>query len=466
MQTLKQIFMCSGVWILAGASWCGIRVNFEIDPSSQTTAPVVSRMLYGMNVARWDHQLFPSTSTQSMLPRDEDAIAKLRALRPAFLKYPGGNDADNYVWSSPENPGTDMDSEEFLQLAKAGDAPGFITVNFRAGPRLAADWVQFFKKRGKKLGVSVPFWEVGDEVWGPWAKSHTTGANYAKKFREFSVAMRAVDPKLKLAANLALSDPDSSWTQQAIANLGDSFDIVTMTYFPQSPPHESDEKLFASPERYRTLFRKLESAVARAYPNRPRPKYCLVGFNSTSFGPGPQTVEMANGVFMAQMFGALAETGTDMACWWAFHNAYPKRGGDFGVLTSDAKNDPHYTFGVFEMLSRFFHGKLISVKRAQGVECYAVYNDKQLEIMLINTHLGPVEVALSVPRNSAGKLAHKALEIEDSDQVTSGATRMIHVSQERFASITTTKRSAASEPAVNLPPYSVTVVHCVHATLR
>jgi hypothetical protein len=369
--------------VLATASQSNL-VQFSFD-AAVSTGSLVTRELYGMNVARWDHGLFPSTTSQMLLTCDRDAILLLKQLNPGLLKYPGGNDADSYIWNASENPALDMDSEEFLSLARTCNAPGFFTVNFTAGPELAAQWVQHMNDLAGHSG-SIPYWEVGDEVWGPWAKSHVPGDEYARRFRQFSKAMKSVDPSIKLAANLSLSNAGSSWTREAIGSLGNSFDVITMTYFAQDPPNENDAKLLSSAERYRSLFRNLEKAVSSAYPERKRPEYCLVGFNSTSSRPGPQTLEMVNGVFMAQMYGSMAETGTDMSCWWAFHNAYPPRAGDYGVLSSDGRNTPHYPYWVMKLLSNSFTGRFLCAQRQNGLEFYALKRqDNSVACLLINT---------------------------------------------------------------------------------
>ncbi|MBX7246363.1 MAG: hypothetical protein K1X53_12775 [Candidatus Sumerlaeaceae bacterium] len=384
--------LCSLTAVLVFVATLAARAEtvFRFDASS-TSGPMVSRMLYGMNVARWDHDFFSSSTAEMLLSADRDAIAKLKALNPGFLKYPGGNDADSYVWNDAANPTADMDTEEFLGLARACNAPGFFTVNFTKPPALAAEWVRFTNTLGGRRGT-VPYWEVGDEVWGHWAKSHVDGATYGKKFRSFARAMRAVDPNLQLAANLSLNNSDTTWTREALKSLGDSFNVITLTYFPQSPPTENDKALLVTADKYRQLFRRLDQFVADARPGKARPKYCLVGFNSTSTKPGPQTVEMVTAVFMAQMYGAMAEVGTDMACWWAFRNAYPPRGGDYGILASDGRNTPHYTYWVLKLLSNHFHGRLIATGRSNGLEFYAVATEPgKVSVLLINTVPDPVK---------------------------------------------------------------------------
>lgn len=443
-----RLFLALVLFLLCVA---GGAQTFSVDCSA-TSSTVASPMLYGMNVARWDKSLFPTSSSQMLLDADRDAIAKLRDLKPGFLKYPGGNDADSYIWNSPRNPSREMDTDEFVWLCKTCDCPGFITVNFTESPHLAALWLHYIDTqfgRDGRIAVSgaVPYWEVGDEVWGPWAKSHTTGASYGKKFREFVTGMRAIDPRVKFAANLALASSDTTWTRQAIAALGDSFQIVTMTFFPLSPPNENDADLLATADQYRVMFRKLRSVVADARKAAPPLQYCLVGFNSTSTKPGPQTVEMVNAVFMAQMYAAMAEVGTDMACWWAFHNEWKPRGGDYGVLSSDGKNTPNFTYWVMKLLSHNFVGPLVSVGRDKGVEFYATQPGQTSTTLLIinprTTASEPVSIGVKGCRPESGTLA-----IDTVDSSSLGI---------RHTPLAVSKTPGQIEVGP-LPPYSVSVV--------
>lgn len=432
----------------------GWSLTFSFDPDA-TTGTAVSREIYGMNMARWDHQLFPSTSSQMLLTADTDAIRKLKALDLPLLKYPGGNDADSYIWNSPTNPPADMDTDEFMALVATCNAVGFFTVNYTQPPALAAEWVRYVNvchRAGR-----VPYWEVGDEVWGRWAKSHSTGAAYGRRFREFSAAMKAVDPTIKLAANLHLGSPDTSWTQEALSELGDSFDIVTITFFAQRTNRESDAQLLRAPDNYRAAFNRLKAYVAQQRPGKPPVKYCLVGFNSVSGHPGPQSVEMVNAVYMAQMYGALAETGTDMACWWAFHNEWRPRGGDYGILSSTPDNKTYYTYHVLNLLSHKFHGELLTVQKQGDVEFYATRNTSgSICALLINK-----STAASDPISIAPSPGSRALRIGTIDTVTSAtgtATGAVLLKPDSPAQQWDGERAVMPARFQSLEPYSVNVI--------
>ncbi|MBM4162048.1 MAG: hypothetical protein FJ217_13255, partial [Ignavibacteria bacterium] len=233
-----------------------VRVEIDAGRVTQTISP----WLYGINTARWDESLFPGPSDEMLLSADRDAIAKVRASGLKLLKYPGGNDADAYVWNSPSNNATEMDTDEYIAFCRAVGAEPFITVNFNEPPGLAAEWVRYCNV---VCGYNVKLWEVGDEQWGTWAKGHAPPEEYAKKYISFVKAMRAVDPTIKVATNVPLGPHPENWTERVFRAAGDYIDMLTYTFFPQQWGKENDDTLFASVPRFKELVHQLRRDVER-----------------------------------------------------------------------------------------------------------------------------------------------------------------------------------------------------------
>ncbi|MCU0411486.1 MAG: hypothetical protein MUF82_03000, partial [Bacteroidetes bacterium] len=231
-------------------------VRISVDASA--VVGDINPLLFGINTARWDESLFPGPSTEMLLSSDRDAIAKIKASGITMLKYPGGNDADHYIWNSPANNASEMDTDEYLALCRETGAEPFITVNFNEPPELAADWVRYCNVT---RGFGVKLWEVGDEQWGSWAKGHSSPEEYARKFSRFARAMKAVDPSIKIATNVALAGSSASlggasegWTARVLRAASDDIDMLTITFYPQQWGEEDDDVLLSSVDTYRTLF--------------------------------------------------------------------------------------------------------------------------------------------------------------------------------------------------------------------
>lgn len=369
---------CSG----SAAGSDDVRVDIDAGKIVENVHP----LLYGINTARWDESIFPGPPEDRLLTADRDAIRKIRDAGFSVLKYPGGTDADRYIWNNPYNNPAEMSTDEYAAFLNTVGAVGFITVNFNETPELAAEWVHY---TNKKRGYDIPYWEVGDEQWGWWARGHTEPGKYADRFVEFVKAMKAVDPGIKIAANVRPLDDVEGWTHQLLKNAGEYIDMVTFTFYPlTSGVNEDEDTLFASIERFRKEYNTIRSVLRETLPAAKADTMWIipVGYNSVNIYPGPITVSIANALWVADMLGTMSELGVQMACYWAIHNAYPPRGGDYGVLTSDGTNTPNYSYYPFKMFTRHYGDTVVKSKSDDGrLSVYASKSGKDsLSIVLIN----------------------------------------------------------------------------------
>ena len=352
----------------------------------------INPYLYGLNVARWDEDLFPGLARDMLMDCDRDAIRKVKDAGFTVLKYPGGNDADHYIWNSPDNSAGEMNTDEYAAFLNAVGAEGFVTVNFNESPELAADWVRYCNK---VKCYDIKYWEVGDEQWGSWARGHTTPEKYAERFIEFAKAMKAVDPTIKIAANVKPSDDPNDWTCRVLKMAGNYIDMVTFSYYPLTNKNENADLLFASIYNYRHDYETIRHALEETLPivdpvngkGKADSMWIIdVGYNSISGYPGPITLSIANALWVADMVGTMAELGEQMSCYWALHNSYPPRGGDYGILSENGKNTPSYNYYVFPIYTHLFGREL--VKSSSSDSSLSVYSSMfgkdTLSIILIN----------------------------------------------------------------------------------
>ncbi|MGA3244318.1 MAG: discoidin domain-containing protein [Bacteroidota bacterium] len=344
----------------------------------------INPWLYGINTARWDESLFPGPTSEMLMSADRDAIEKIKASGITLLKYPGGNDADQYVWNSKANNASEMDTDEYIALCRAVGAEPFITINFNEPPELAAAWVRYCNL---ERGYNVRLWEVGDEQWGTWARGHVPPEQYAQKYVGFVKAMRAVDPSIKVATNVPLGPHPENWAERVLKAAPDYIDMITFTYFPQLSGKENDDTLMTTVGRYRKLYTQLRMDIEHAVGPEKAASilYVNVGYNSVSHSPGPQTIQIVNALWTADMLGSMAELGTDIACFWALHNFYPPRGGDYGYLSSKGSNTPRFSYYVFPMLAEHMKGQALKTTGdTPTLSTYASRMGKTLSVILIN----------------------------------------------------------------------------------
>ncbi len=405
----------------------------------------ISPYLYGINTARWDESIFPGPPEDMLLSADRDAIAKIRAAGFSVLKYPGGTDADGYIWNDPKNNPAEMSTDEYAQFLKAVGAVGFITVNFNESPELAAAWVRYVNK---EKGYGIPFWEVGDEQWGWWARGHDSPQHYAERFISFAQAMKSVDPSIKIAANVKPGAGTDDWTGALLREAGEYIDMVTFTFYPlTSQVNEDDDTLFASIETFHRTYSEIRRSLRENLPAEKADTMWIVpvGYNSVNIYPGPITVSIANALWVGDMLGTMANLGVGMACYWAIHNAYPPRGGDYGVLSSDGKNTPGYSYYPFQIFTELYGNTAVRTSSSdKSLSAYASLKGRDtLSVVLINkSRDGVKQVAFDI-RNFIPDASGRAWILNE-DRKYAGY-REYRISGEKIT--------------LEVPPYSLVAIH-------
>ncbi len=429
--------------LLVFSSSLAQQAKIEID-GGKIVRPI-NPWLYGINTARWDESLFPGPTEEMVRTADRDAIEKIKASGITLLKYPGGNDADQYIWNSSANNATEMNTDEYIALCREVGAEPFITVNFNESPDLAAEWVRYCNI---VKGYNVKLWEVGDEQWGTWARGHAPPEEYAKKYISFVKAMRAVDPSLKVATNVPLGPHPENWAERVLKAAGDYVDMLTYTFFPQQSGKENDDTLLTTVGKFRALVTKLHEDVERAVGTQKAASilFINVGYNSVSHSPGPQTLQMINAVWTADMLGTMAELGTDIACFWALHNFYPPRGGDYGYISSEGSNTPRYSYYVFPMFSQHLKGNLIATSSSDAsVSAYASRFGKMLSLILINKD----------------KRRQRSLEVDLKNFVPHAPAKAWILDEKRKYNQLSDFSQVSERFPIKVPPYSVMAIELI-----
>ncbi len=439
----RPLVQLSVLLILGFASAFSQVAHVSVEAGKVVTT--INPWLYGINTARWDESLFPGPTSDMVLSADRDAVEKINASGTTLLKYPGGNDADQYVWNAKANNTSEMDTDEYIALCRAVGAEPFITVNFNEPAELAAAWVKYCNL---ERGYNVRLWEVGDEQWGTWARGHVPPEQYATKYISFVKAMRAVDPSIKVATNVPLGPHPENWAERVIKAASDYIDMITFTYFPQPSGKENDDTLMATVGKYRELYAQLRKDIVRAAgPEKAASILTInVGYNSVSHSPGPQTIQIVNALWTADMLGSMAELGTDIACFWALHNFYPPRGGDYGYLSSEGSNTPRFSYYVFPMLAEHLRGQTLKATGDNAtVSAYASRAGKKLSLVLINKNR---KAMTNVELQLAG--------------FKPGPQASVWVLDERRKNVRLPDLSNVSEIfSLKIPPYSVTALEMI-----
>lgn len=190
-----------------------------------------------------------------------DVLDAMRKIGVPILRWPGGNFASNYhwedgigpqgerrarfdlAWSSVE-PNT-FGTDEFLAYCDALSTDAtpclpYICLNTGTGTLdEAVRWLEYCNldaerfptyhaqwrhRQGRTEPYAVPYWGIGNEVYGAWQVGHTTAASYADKCVQWARFLRAVDPAIKIVA-VGADDPD--WDLEVLKRAGNQIDYIS-----------------------------------------------------------------------------------------------------------------------------------------------------------------------------------------------------------------------------------------------
>jgi alpha-L-arabinofuranosidase len=241
----------------------------------------------------------------SLMPGDaasgvrKDVESLVAALRPAFIRWPGGNVAQDYhwtwgvgprdrrpvwvnlSWSNEPEPG-DIGTDEFVAFCRRVGAEPSITVNVEgrgATAEEAAAWVEYCNgpatsrygalraAGGHPEPYRVKYWELGNEIWGDWVRGHSDASTYARNYLRYSQAMRAVDPTLEL---IAVGDNDMDWNRTVLRIAGDKIDQLAIHHYYGRKEMAGDARnLMARPLHYERFYRDVEKVIREEAKGRP-----------------------------------------------------------------------------------------------------------------------------------------------------------------------------------------------------
>ena len=188
------------------------QVRFTLRPSRADPLARLAIMLSGRGRV-WIDQV-------SLMPGDAvdevraDVFERIKALRPAFIRWPGGNVAQDYHWiwgigprdERPEwinlswwneREPSDFGTDEFIRLCRNVGAEPHLVVNVEgrgATAEEAANWVEYVNgptttkygalraEHGSPEPFGVKTWEIGNEIWGDWVRGHSDADTYARNY--------------------------------------------------------------------------------------------------------------------------------------------------------------------------------------------------------------------------------------------------------------------------------------------
>lgn len=279
----------------------------------------------------------------SLLPGDavdgvrSDVFEKVKDLRPAFIRWPGGNVAQDYHWMwgvgprdqrvtwinlswANEPEPSDFGTDEFVRMCRNAGTEPSLTVNVEgrgATAEEAASWVEYANgPAGSKYGAlrasnghpdpfRVKYWEVGNEIWGDWVRGHSDAQTYALNYNRYASAMRAVDPSIRL---IAVGDNDLNWDRTVLSTAGSQIDYLAIHHYYGATEMKGDPlNLMAHPLAYERFYKQVEQMIHELVPSR-QIKLAINEWNTSL--PLPRQHSMESALYGARLMNVFERTNS------------------------------------------------------------------------------------------------------------------------------------------------------------
>ncbi|MES2390189.1 MAG: alpha-L-arabinofuranosidase C-terminal domain-containing protein [Acidobacteriota bacterium] len=314
-----------------GSEWA--KYDFTLTPSESDPLAKFSILVKGTGTLWIDQaSLMPGNTVAGARL---DVFAKIEALHPSFLRWPGGNVAQAYHWMNGVGPRdsrpswsnrawwnktetSDYGTDEYLAFCKALGTEASITVNVDgdgATPEEAAAWVEYVNgsassKYGKMRAANghpepygVKTWEVGNEIFGDWEVGHTDAATYARNVNRYAAAMKAVDPGIRLIA--VGSGPE--WNETLVRIAGKNIDeIANHQYYGAKEMAGDLRNLLAYPRTLDRFYAETRSMLVRQHLSDRI--HLNVNEWNTSL-PIPEEYTMKSGLFAGSILNGFERNG-------------------------------------------------------------------------------------------------------------------------------------------------------------
>lgn len=241
----------------------------------------------------------------SLMPADavdgvrRDVIQRIRALKPAFIRWPGGNVAQDYHWQWGVGPRdrravwknlswknepepSDFGTDEYMNFCKNIGARPTLVVNIEgrgATVEEAAAWVEYCNApatskfggmraaHGHPEPYKVHYWELGNEIWGDWVRGHSDAETYARNYLRYQAAMQAVDPSIEL---IGCGDNNMNWNRTVLRLAGPHIDILALHHYYGLREMSGDPlNLMAHPLHFERFYREVGALIHEQVPSRP-----------------------------------------------------------------------------------------------------------------------------------------------------------------------------------------------------
>jgi len=355
---------------------------------SQSLGPI-SPLVYGSNYGPW------LVVSVDMLDAAYDSGVTI-------LRFPGGSWGDH-------NDVKTYQIDQFMTFAQKLDARAIFHVRLLDGtPEQAAEMVRYTNIEKK---YNVQYWAIGneptlfnDELEGRGESYDATRHN--KEWREFALAMKAVDPTIKLVGpdvhqfsyamtgttnydrTVAADKQGKFWMDEFLKANGDLVDVVSFHRYPfphtQAFGFATVEDLRQNVHEWDKIIVKMR-ALIHQYTGRDIP-IAITEFNSDyskSVGGEATPDSHFNAIWLADVLGRMIKNGVFMANYWMLTSKGGQ--GGWGLV---GNTDVYPSYYVYQLYKKFGTELVYSSSNDSDLSIYAARRDDgSLTVMIVNLAL-------------------------------------------------------------------------------
>ncbi len=315
--------------------------RFSLTPNTTDRFGKLSLLFDGRGTLLLDQMSLELADARSEVRPDSEAM--IASLHPSFIRWPGGNVAQDYhwqwgvgprdlrpvwinkSWSNAAEP-DDFGTEEYLAFCERLGIQPSITVNVDgdgATPAEAAAWVEYVNgpvsskygamraANGHPAPYNVRQWELGNEIFGGWVRGHVSAEDYARAAVRYAEAMRAVDPHIQLiAVGEGVFRGSEAWNSAVLRIAGSQIQYLAVhDYTSRSQnAHEADPRsaMMARPREYEDNYRHMGDLIAQLAPGR----HIKLIVNEWNLFYDAQTIQSMEGaVYASRMMNGFERDG-------------------------------------------------------------------------------------------------------------------------------------------------------------
>jgi hypothetical protein len=322
-----------------------------------------------------------------------------------FLRWPGGIWGDN-------NDVTAFNIDTYIERARMMGAEPSIGVRLPHNtPEKAAEEVRYVNLE-KKYGVT--YWAIGNEpslypIDQEVSKLGFDAVTVAEEWRRFALAMKAVDPTIKLigpdthgfTGNPALDpkyDQGRLFLNEFLKINGDLIDIVVVHWYPfpacKSCGSPTVDELLADTPKWDDIIPNLRRVVQETTGREIPVGITEYNSNYSNYAGGTTSPDSFFGaLWLSDVMGRMIRHQPEILAYWIL-----KTGGNsgHGLLESNGIRPGYY---VFQMYKRFGNRLLAAESPDPMVSLFAAKTDAgKLSLIFVNRSEVPVRNVLQIER--------------------------------------------------------------------